>query len=142
MLKTIATCRPSEFLKQTNRIRKTAEKWLKDTDILNIRKNAPELKKVPAEASAEVRAAVEEENRRIIGEQAKKNLSKILDAMLEEHPDETLELLALCCFVEPEEVDGHGVDEYLEAIGGILGNRAVLGFFTSLVQLGQKNILN
>ena len=39
--KNLANCTPKEFLVQTNRLRKSAEKWLKATDIMNIRKNIP-----------------------------------------------------------------------------------------------------
>ena len=54
----------------------------------------------------------------------------------DEHPDETLDLLALLCFIEPEDVDNHSVDEFLEAITEMISNQAVIGFFTSLAQLG------
>ena len=43
-MKNLANCKPSEFLVQTNRIRKSVENWLTVTDILNIRRNQPELK--------------------------------------------------------------------------------------------------
>ena len=36
-LKTLANCKPSEFLKQTNKIRKAAAEWLTATDILEIK---------------------------------------------------------------------------------------------------------
>lgn len=37
-MKNLANCTPSEFLKQTNKIKKSVEKWLKATDIMEIRK--------------------------------------------------------------------------------------------------------
>ena len=40
-MKNLANCKPSEFLVQTNKIRKSVEKWLKITDIMNIRKVVP-----------------------------------------------------------------------------------------------------
>lgn len=126
-MKNLANCKPSEFLKQTNRVRKSAEKWLTETDIMNIRKRMPELPDI----------TTPEERKTAMAEQARKNMSAILDAAMEDHPDETLELLALMCFVEPEDVDNHPMDEYLEALGELLGNRAVLDFFTSLARLGQ-----
>ena len=129
-MKNLANCKPTEFLKQTNRIRKIAEKWLKVTGILEIRKNQPE---IPDGAS-------EEEKTELLQEQVKKNLSAILDEVLEEHPEETLELMALICVVEPENVDDHEMSEYIEAFSEIIANKAVLRFFTSLVQLGQMNI--
>ena len=131
MLKTLATCKPSEFLKQTNRIRKVAEKWLKNTDILNIRKTQPEYPE----------GVTTEEKERILQAQVKENLSKMFDAILEDYSDETLELLALVCFVEPENVDDHEMSEYITAVSELINNTAVLSFFTSLVRLGQRNTL-
>lgn len=131
MLKNLATCKPSEFLKQTNRIRKVAEKWLKNTDILNIRKTQPEYPE----------GVTTEEKERILQTQVKENLSKMFDAILEDYSDETLELLALVCFVEPEEVDNYEMSEYILAVSELLNNTAVLSFFTSLVRLGQRNTL-
>lgn len=128
-MKTLANCTPREFLKQTARIRHRAEAWLDMTKILDIRKHAPEIPK----------DATDEEKQKIVYGQAKKNLSKILDAVLDEHPDETLELLGLLCFVEPEEVDNHTIDFYLDAVSDLLSSKAVIRFFTSLVQLGQIN---
>lgn len=138
-LKTLATCKPSEFLRQTNRIKKSAEKWLTDTDILNIRKRMPVLEIVPKDGTEEERKAVFNRNKAVAAEQAKKNISAMLDAVLEEHPEETLELLALCCFVEPENVDDHTVGEYLTAFNSLINDKAVLDFFTSLATLGQTH---
>lgn len=128
-MKNLANCKPSEFLVQTNRIRKCAENWLTVTDIMNIRKNQPELKE----------GMTKEQRQAAMQEQAKKNLSKMFDAMLEAHAKETLELLALACFIEPEDVDEHPMSEYLEALNELINDKAVLGFFTSLVRLGQRN---
>lgn len=129
-MKNLANCKPSEFLAQTNKIRKTVERWLSLTKILEIRKNIPELKE--GQTADEIKAAA--------AEQAKKNLTAILDAIMEQHPKETLDLLALLCFVEPENVDDHPMSEYLAAFNELISDEAVLGFFTSLVRLGQTNI--
>lgn len=130
-MKNLANCKPSEFLVQTNKIRKSVEKWLKLTDIMNIRKNVPPVKEgqTPEERKAELL------------KQSKQNINKMLDAILEEHPQETLELLGLMCFVEPEDVDNHTVSEYLMSFTELMNDEAVLGFFTSLMNLGQKGIL-
>jgi hypothetical protein len=61
----------------------------------------------------------------------------ILDAVMDEHPDETLNLLALMCFVEPEHVDDHTMSEYFEAFTELINNEAVIGFFTSLARLAE-----
>ena len=141
-LKTLVTCKPSEFLKQTNRIKKSVEKWLTDTDILNIRKRMPALEMVPKDGTEEERRAAFERNKKLTEEQAKKNISAMLDAILEDHPEETLELLGLCCFIEPEHVDDHSVSEYLAALNSLINDKEVIDFFTSLASLGQMSISN
>lgn len=138
-LKTLATCKPSEFLRQTNRIKKSVEKWLTDTDIINIRKRLPVLEIVPKDASDEERIQIATRNKRLSDEQAKRNISAMLDAILEEHPDETLEVLALCCFVEPDDADNHSVSEYITAFNSLISEKAVVDFFTSLASLVQMN---
>lgn len=127
-MKNLANCKPSEFLKQTNKIRKSVMKWLTDTDIMNIRKRLPELSE----------DATKEEKDKAMYEQAKKNLNAILDAILDDHPDETLELLALLCFVEPSKVDDYDISEYLDSMTDMINNHSVLNFFTSLLQLAKE----
>lgn len=128
-MKNLANCKPSEFLKQTNRIKKVAEKWLKGTGILEIRKTKPD---IPDDAT-------DEEKTKIIRDQAMANLSKMLDKALDEYPDETLNLLALMCFVEPENVDDYDISEYFDSIMDMITSKTVLRFFTLLVQLEQMN---
>lgn len=138
-LKTLVTCKPSEFLRQTNRIKKAVEKWLKDTDIMNIRKRLPSLEVVAMNATDEERREIAARNKKLTEEQARKNVSAMLDAILEEHPQETLELLGLCCFIEPEHVDDYKVTDYLDAFNSIINDKAVIDFFISLASLGVKN---
>lgn len=129
MLNNLADCTPREFLVQTNRLRKVLEKWLKKTNILNIRKTQPTY---PENATAE-------QKQEILQEQVKENLSRMFDAILDEASDDTLELLALLCFVEPEDVNKHPMSEYISAVTRMITNRDVLSFFTSLMQLGQTS---
>lgn len=139
--KNLATCTPREFLKQTNRIRKSAEKWMNVTDIINIRNRKVEgLQKIPKDDFLEA-TRIRKENAEKIAEQSAKNLNDILNAALEEHIDETLEILALACFVEPENVDDYKISFYLRNLSDILSDKDVLGFFTSLAQLEQTGIL-
>lgn len=128
-MKNLATCKPSEFLKQCNRVRKNVEKWLTDTEIMEIRKRLPV---IPEDATPEERKAAELK-------QANANINAMLDSILESHPDETLALLALCCFIEPEHADDNPVTDYLDAFSDMISNPSVLRFFTSLVRLGQMN---
>lgn len=135
-MKNLATCKPSEFLRQTNRIKKAVEKWLTETDIMTIRKRMPDLLAIREDMTDEELSRVNAENRKRLEAQSKENLSAIFDEIADEHPDETLELLALLCFVEPENVDDYPMGDYLKAIGEMIGNEAVIGFFTSLARLG------
>jgi Mlc titration factor MtfA (ptsG expression regulator) len=107
---------------------------------MNIRKNVPELEAMDWDADVDKKAKVMAENKRRRTEQAMANLSKIIDAIAEEHPAETLELLALVCFVEPKDVNKHLMGEYLESITEMITDQAVVGFFTSLAKLGQMRI--
>ena len=129
-MKNLANCKPSEFLKQSNKIRKAVAKWLADTDIINIRKRMPE---IPDDAT-------ESEERELTTKKAMENANAMLDAMLEEYPDETLGILALLCFVEPENVDDHEVTEYLDSFYELVNNPSVIRFFTSLMRLANSNI--
>ena len=130
-MKNLATCKPSEFLVQTNKIRKSVEKWLTVTEILKIRQRLPKYSDdMDASQRAEVRSA-----------QMRANLSAIFDAVLEEHPEETLEIMALACFIDPADADDHPMSEYLKSIGELISDESVLSFFTSLAQLGNNGIL-
>ena len=129
-MKNLANCKPSEFLAQTNRIRKSVSRWLTDTDIMNIRKRMPEYPE----------NATEDEKKEALRKQASVNLTAMLDAIMDDHPQETLELLALMCFVEPENVDDYKITEYFDAFNDFISNKSVIDFFTSLMQLANDNI--
>ena len=131
-MKTLATCDPVEFLVQTNKIRRSVEKWLTLTQIREIRKRLPE---VTEDASDEDRKAA-------MREQVKKNAWAIMDAVLEDHPKETAELLGLLCFVEPEDIKNHKMTEFMTAFSELVNSPEVVGFFTSLMQLEQMGIFD
>lgn len=129
-MKNLANCTPREFLRQTNKIRKAVAKWLSLTEIGKIRGTLPA---IPEDAS-------DDEKQALIKEQAIKNANKALDIIMDEHPDETLELLALLCFVEPEDVDNHKMSEFLGAFSELINDSEVIGFFISLIRLGRTPI--
>lgn len=141
-MKNLANCKPSEFFKQTVKIKKAVENWMTETDIMNIRKNVAKPSPITQDMTDEEKRAALDDFKRRTEEQAKRNMSRIFDAIFDEHPDETLELLALLCFIEPKDVDNHTIDEYLKAITEMISNEAVLGFFTSLARLGLFNTSN
>ena len=128
-MKNLANCKPSEFLAQSNKIRKAVSEWLTLTDILNIRQQKPKF---------EI-DMTDEERERLTAEQVQKNLNEMLDQILEEHAEETLNVLALMCFVDPKDVDEHPMDEYIEAFNELINNQTVINFFVSLARLGQTN---
>lgn len=137
-MKNLANCKPSEFLSQTNKIRKSVEKWLELTDIVNIRRRLPKgMPEVTADLSDEEKEAVGKKRREMLSHQMRQNLSAILDACLDKHPDETLEVLALCCFVDPENVDDYEMKEYLGAALDMIEDETVVRFFTLLMRLAR-----
>lgn len=129
-MKNLANCKPREFLTQSVKIRRAVEKFLTDTDIMNIRKTMPDLSNITDD----------EHRKEAYEKQARENLGRIYDVIAEEHPDETLEVLALLCFVDPKHVDDYPMMEYLNAVSEMLSSEAVIGFFTSLMRLGQMDI--
>ena len=117
-MKHLANCTPREFLKQTNRIRRQAERWLDLTELKKLRR--PLREDLP------------------LDEQIRESALAMLDAVLEKHPDETAELLGLMCFIEPQDLDRHTSAELIGALGEMLGSPEVIGFFTSSARWGRS----
>lgn len=138
-MKNLATCKPTEFIAQTAKIKEAVKGWLDVTGLMKIRQKKPVYETVADNASAEERAAVIKRNAEKQKKQAMDNLSEMLDQMLVEHPQETLNVLALCCFVEPDHVDDYTVNEYLDCLLELVQSKSVMNFFTLLAQLNQKN---
>lgn len=136
--KNLANCSPEEFLVQTNKLRHSAERWLKVTDVMEIRKNVPKLD-IPKDADPDKIKDLMDEHREEVQKTAKENFGRILDAVLEEHPKETLELLALLNFVDPENVNDYRITDYLSNITEIINDREVIDFFISLMRLVQTS---
>ena len=135
-VKTLANCSEVEFLRQTNKIRHAVEKWLTITDVMNIRKRLPELKSVPADADDATKKKIEAENEKIKQDQINANVDAIFDAVLEEHPEETAEIIRLCCFVEPGDKSKR-ITYYMGAFTQMMKDEDVINFFMSLVNLVQ-----
>lgn len=141
----IATCAPTKALTQCYKISEKLEKWLTITDIANIRKKAPKLLEVPSipdnateEEKAKIREkavkAIEENDRRL-AKQSKDNWFEIIKSVMGEHPQETVELIAMCCFIEPEDMDNYPLTFYMDAVSDIFENESILRFFNSSVRL-------
>ena len=130
-MKNLANCTPREFMTQTVKIKRAAADWLTKTDIANIRKRMPVI----------ADGLTKKEKDEAFAAQASANISAMFDEIMEKHPQETLDLLALLCFVEPENVDDHPMSDYLTALTEMIGSEAVIGFFTSLARLARTGIL-
>ncbi len=138
-MKNLANCKPTEFISQTAKIKDAVKDWMTVTDIMDIRQKMPEYIRVSENVTVEEREKAIKENAKRKQEQAIANLSEIIDQMLVNHPQETLKVLALCCFVEPENIDDYTMDEYLDCIFDLVKSKSVVNFFTLLAQLNQKN---
>lgn len=139
-MKNLATCKPSEFLRQTLKIKRLVEKWLTSDDIKAIRERLPKKEKILQTMTKEEQGEILLRNQKATQEQMTKNFMDILDIMLDQKFDETLAVIALSCFVEPENVDDYLIDDYLGSISDMLENRNVIRFFASVAHLGQTNI--
>lgn len=121
--KTMANCTTAEFLRQSNKIRHAVAEYLDFTKILDIRKNKPVF----------TEGMTDDEKKAAIKEQARKNISAMLDNALEENAEATTRILALLCFIDDAE-EAEKLDPF-ELLDVILSER-VLNFFTRLMQSG------
>jgi hypothetical protein len=134
-MKNLATCKPTEFVAQTAKIKEAVSSWIDAIDLMKIRATQPKYETLPIDATPEQRAEIIKKNAEKQRKQTMQNLNKILDKMLVEHPKETLDVLALCCFVEPEHVDDYTIDEYFQCIMDMMQNKSVINFFSLLAQM-------
>lgn len=139
-MKNLANCKPTEFFAQTNKIRKAVQKWITVTNLMEIRRRVPKIETQRGEVTKEGLAESIEQRKTAFAEQALKNTFDILEQALEVHPQETMAIIALVCFVEPEDIDNHQVSDYLDSIAELITNRSVVNFFYSLGALGKPNI--
>lgn len=96
-MKTIASLKGPEFLRACNRTRHAVSDFLTETKVLDIRKIMPIIPK----------DATEKRKKELFEKQSKKNISAMLDRVLDEYPEETYNLL--CTLIIPddgEELDG------------------------------------
>lgn len=138
-MKNLANCTPTEFFKQTVKIKKTVEAWIKDVGLMEIRSTKPTLRVIPTGISDNERIELLAENRRIIKEHSAKMMSTLFDNAFEKNADKTMEIIALLCFVEPKDVDTYTVSEYLGSFTEMMNDKSVADFFSLLLQWGQIN---
>lgn len=127
-------------MKQTVKIKKAVSEWLTITDIKSIVKKVAPQELIPADATDVEKMAIVSANMAKRREQLVKNISEAFDVVMEEYPEETLEILALCCFIEPEKANEVKVSDYLKAFNGLITDKDTIDFFISLAQLGNRTI--
>lgn len=127
-------------MKQTVKIKKAVSEWLTITDIKSIVKKVAPQELIPADATDVEKMAIVSANMAKRREQFVKNISEAFDVVMEEYPEETLEILALCCFIEPEKANEVKVSDYLKAFNGLITDKDTIDFFISLAQLGNRTI--
>lgn len=142
MSKNLANCTPEEFLDQSYLIMDAAEKFMKVNDILGIRSRKVEgLQEIPTDNEEEAER-VRRENAKKITAQRMKNVKDLLTSMMHTHKKETLELLAISCFIAPEDVNNYTMPYFLRNVGEMISNPDVLAFFTSLAEVEQTGIFS
>jgi len=139
-MKNLATCKPTEFVAQTAKIREAVSNWVDVVDLINIKNTQPDYIKLSENATQEEKAEVILYNAELKRQQALDNFNQVLDNALSKHPEETLNVLALCCFVDPKNVDDYTMDQYLECILDMIQSKSVISFFSLLARLDQKSI--
>ena len=125
-MKTIANLNGVEFLRAINRTRHAVDKLMKVTDVMGI------WKKMPTFTGEET----EEEKRKMARAQIKKNLNDILDALLENHPEETFECIMALCVRDEGEPEPDGIELVMAAFN-LISDQRVIDF---LLQLGKSGL--
>ena len=134
-MKNLAKCKPTEFVAQTAKIKDAVADWMEIIDFVGVRAKRPAYIMIPKDATAEQINEINEKNATIRKKQALSNIKELLDNMLVKHPAETLNVLALCCFIEPEHIDDYTIDEYFNCIMDMMENQCVMRFFKLLAHL-------
>lgn len=114
-----------EFLKQLNEIRKVADECITEIGIAEIRKRLPVLTGNETEA----------EKQEKVTQQAKKNISAMLDSALEQHPEATERLLETLLVYDPGEKHLTGAKFVSRALRELMDD-AVIDFLLSAAKLG------
>lgn len=135
--KTLATCKPSEFMEQAYRIARNVEDWLDVTEIKKIVERTPEKEFPKAGMTTDEKVEIERRNKEALQKQQKENLHAILESVMKTHSKETLDVLALLCFIDPAKVDDYPMEMYLKAFNDLANNENVINFFITFTRLGQ-----
>ena len=124
-MRTIANLNGIEFLRAVNRTRHAVEKLMTVTDVLTIWRKNPTFtgKETPEEKMAMQK------------NQIKQNLNDMLDALLEEHPEETYACIMAMCVSDEGEPEPDGIEMVMAAFN-LISDKRVLDFLFSLGKSG------
>lgn len=127
-MKTIAALKGADFLRACNAVRYEAQALIRETGVLEIRKHLPV---IPDNATDETRA-------KLLGEQSQKNISDMLDVLLDKHAEATYKFLEKV--VVPEDGDGEldGIDMLTAALE-LISSPKVIDFLSRLAKLALTN---
>lgn len=129
-MKTLANCTLTEFLKQTNKIRHTAENFLNETDAIGIIRKMP---KFNGDETYEEKIAKTKK-------QKKENIGELLDILMEKNAEKTAEILGLMCFIPPDKLDEVKSKDVVFAAFELLSCPEVIDFLLSFAKLELKNM--
>ena len=126
--KTLANCKAVEFLRQANKIRKSAKEYYDALNIDGIRKR---LAKKYAEQDEAGKNATSHEF-----------VSEILDGILDANAEKTVEIVGMIAFLEPVEAQELEPVEIFDILLDCLASERVMDFFIKLACLGGSDTEN
>lgn len=110
-------------MRQTYRIATLVKELNKETQFLEIRKRRPN-----------VEGLSEKEKKEALLKQGTENLWAMYEKLSTDAPEKTTELIGLCCFIEPDEIESHTGIELATSAMELFRSKEVLDFFQSLVR--------
>lgn len=113
--KTLANCKLSEFMRQVNAMRHAVAGYYNDLDLHAIADKYKETKDTKA------------------------YISDILDSMLDENAEKTVEIIGMAAFMTYEESQQMLPSEMMDIVLELVQSLRVMDFFTSVVNLAGKN---
>lgn len=123
--KTLANCRAAEFLRQANKIRKVAKEYYDALNISGIRDRLASKYAAQDEAGKETTAH--------------EFVSEILDAVLDENAEKTVEIIGMVAFLEPDEAQELEPAEMFDILFNCLTSERTMDFFIKMASLGGKD---
>lgn len=126
--KTLVNCKAAEFLRQANKIRKSAKEYY---DALNI----SAIREKMAKKYVNQDETGKEETR-------SEYISEILDSILDANAEKTVELVGMVAFLEPEQAQELEPAEIFDILLECLASERVMDFFIKMACLGGSDTAN